>query len=85
MLGDLNDFVRENRFLSQNEKSFLFVLSDATYFHDDPTQWKGEDLRECQKQEPDNFNYPFELEPRDVCDIFKRLAQSFRFCFKIIF
>ena len=82
MLGDLNDFVKDNQFLSPNEKSFLFVLTDATYFHDDPRQWKEEDLRECEKQEPDNFEYPYELAPREVCDIFKGLAQSFRNCLK---
>ena len=78
MLGDLNDFVKDNEFLSTNEKSFLFVLTDATRFHDDPTNWKEEDLRACQNQESNNFGYPYELSKNDVCEIFRGLAQSFR-------
>ena len=84
MLGDLNDFVRDNGFLSKGEKSFLFVLTDATYFHDDPRKWKEEDLIACEKQEPDNFKYPYELPPSEVCDIFKDLAESFRIGFETI-
>ena len=69
---------KDNQFLSPNEKSFLFVLTDATYFHDDPRKWKEDDLRACENQEPDNFGYPYELSKYEVCDIFRGLAQSFR-------
>ena len=69
---------KDNQFLSPNEKSFLFVLTDATYFHDDPREWKQEDLRECENQEPDTFEYPYELSNSTVCEIFQGLAQSFR-------
>ena len=78
MLGDLNDFVKDNRFLAPNKKSFLFVLTDATYFHDDPREWKEDDLRACENQEPDGFEYPYELSKNEVCEIFRGLAQSFR-------
>ena len=79
-----SDFVtlkKDNHLLSSSEKSnnFLFVLTDATYFHDDPRDWKQEDLRACENvPDPDNFPYPYELEEKDVCKIFKELAQSFR-------
>ena len=78
MLGDLNDFVKDNQFLAPNKKSFLFVLTDATYFNDDPREWKGDDLRACEGRELDNFPYPYELSKNDVCEIFRGLAQSFR-------
>ena len=79
MLGDLNDFVKYNQFLVPNKKSFLFVLTDATYIHDDPREWKEDDLRACENREPDYFfKYPYELSKNDVCEIFRGLARSFR-------
>ena len=75
---------KDNQFLSPNEKSFLFVLTDATYFHDDPRAWKQEDLRACEGQDPDTFEYPYELTSSTVCEIFKGLAQSFRNGFKFL-
>ena len=79
-----SDFVtlkKDNHLLSSSEKSnnFLFVLTDATYFHDDPRAWKQEDLRACENvPDPDNFPYPYELNVTTVCGIFGELAQSFR-------
>ena len=78
MLGDLNDFVKDNQFFATDKKSFLFVLTESTHFHDDPRKWKEDDLRACENQEPDNFGYPYELSKYEVCDIFRGLAQSFR-------
>ena len=70
---------KDNQFLSHNEKSFLFVLTDATYFHDDPRAWKEEDMIACENvTEPDNFEYPYELAEPTVCKIFEGLAESFR-------
>ena len=51
---------KDNQFLSPNEKSFLFVLTDATYFHDDPIAWKQEDLRACEGQDPDTLEYQYD-------------------------
>ena len=51
---------KDNQFLSPNEKSFLFVLTDATYFHDDHIAWKQEDLRACEGQDPDTLEYQYD-------------------------
>ena len=75
---------KDNQFL-EKEKSFLFVLTDATYFHDDHIAWKQEDLRACEGQDPDTFEYPYELTSSTVCEIFKGLAQSFRNGFKFLY
>ena len=73
MLGDLNDFLVDNQFLhTSNEKSFLFLITDAwNYFMDTPNAWKKEDARVCLTVEPDTFRYPYELDPFEVCQILK--------------
>ena len=78
MLGDLNNFVKDNNFLAQNAKSFLFVLTDSSPFTDDPQAWKEEDLQMCTGQVSNDFPHPYQLYENDVCDIFRGLAQSFR-------
>ena len=63
--------MKGNQLLPNNEKSFLFVLTDASSFHDDPRAWKEDFARSCLSQEPDYFAYSYELVPSQVCDIFK--------------
>ena len=63
--------MKGNQLLPNNEKSFLFVLTDASNFQDDPRAWKEDFVRTCQNKEPHYRAYSYELVPSQVCDIFK--------------